>query len=84
VADARISSPSQWNSILQRLEGVPTVSDVDVIAMNIGEARVSFAYTGTPDQLRSAAAQSNLTLADHDGSWWISPGRPAEEGNAGQ
>ena len=60
----RLSSLPEWNSLLPRLQSVPTVSDVDVIAMNIGEARVSFSYTGTPDQLRSAAAQANLTLTD--------------------
>ncbi len=79
VAEVRLSSLPEWNSLLGRLESVAAISDVDVIAMNIGEARVSFAYTGTPDQLKSAVAQANLTLADHDGSWWISAGRPSEE-----
>jgi len=78
VAEAAISSLPEWNNILARLQSVSTVSDVDVIAMNIGEARVSFSYTGTPDQLRSAAAQANVTLTDRNGSWWISPGRPSE------
>jgi hypothetical protein len=79
VAEATISSLPEWNNVLARLQSVSSVSDVDVIAMNIGEARVSFSYTGTPDQLRSAAAQANLTLTDRAGSWWISPGRPSEE-----
>lgn len=78
VAEATISSLPEWNNVLARLQSVSTVSDVDVIAMNIGEARVSFSYTGTPDQLRSAAAQANVTLTDRNGSWWISPGRPSE------
>ncbi|HEY1638491.1 MAG TPA: DUF2066 domain-containing protein [Rhizomicrobium sp.] len=79
VAEATISSLPEWNSLLARLESVSTVSDVDVIAMDMGEARLSFSYTGTPDQLRSAAAQANLTVTDRGGSWWISPGRPSEE-----
>jgi hypothetical protein len=78
VAEVRLSSLPEWNSLLPRLQSVPTVSDVDVIAMNIGEARVSFSYTGTPDQLRSAAAQANLTLTDRGGSWWISAGQTSE------
>jgi hypothetical protein len=79
VAEATISSLPEWNSVLARLQSVSTVSDVEVIAMNIGEARISFSYTGTPDQLRSAAAQASLTLTDRGGSWWISAGRPPEE-----
>lgn len=84
VAEATLSSLPAWDSLLARLQSVPTVSDIDVIAMNIGEARISFSYTGTPDQLRSAAAQANLTLTDRGGSWWISPGRPSEEGGAAE
>jgi hypothetical protein len=50
---------------------VPSISDVDLIAMNAGEARVSFSYTGTPDQLRAAAEQTKLMLTDRGGLWWI-------------
>jgi hypothetical protein len=79
VAEVRLSSLPELSSLLGRLEAVPAISDVDVIAMNIGEARVSFSYTGTPDQLKGATAHANLSLTDRDGSWWISPGRPSEE-----
>jgi hypothetical protein len=73
VAEVRIASLSQWVSLLGRLSAVPSVTDVNVAAMNIGEARINFTYSGTPDQLKSAAAQQNLTLADRGDTWWISP-----------
>ena len=64
VAEVRISSLEQWTRMLGRISAVPSVHDVDVIALNTGEARLGFSYSGTPDQLRSAAAQSNLTIAE--------------------
>jgi hypothetical protein len=79
VAEVRIGSLGEWTSLLNRLSTVPGVTDVNVVAMNTGEARVAISYTGTPDQLRTLAGQSNLTLAERSGAWWISPGRPAAE-----
>ncbi|HEY1961426.1 MAG TPA: DUF2066 domain-containing protein [Rhizomicrobium sp.] len=79
VAEVRIGSLQQWSSLLGRLATVPAVSDVSVVAMNIGEGRLAISYTGTAEQLRAAAAQSSLTFAEREGQWWISPGRPANE-----
>ena len=73
VAGVRIASLEQWTGLLARLGTVPAISDVDIVAMNTGEGRVSFSYTGTTDQLRTAAGQSKLSLADRGGSWWIGP-----------
>jgi hypothetical protein len=79
VADLRITSLEQWNSMLGRIGAVPAISDVSVVAMNTGEGRVAISYTGTPEQLRTMAAQSNLSFTEHAGTWWISPGKPAAE-----
>lgn len=79
VAEARISSLEQWNNLFSRLSSVSSVSDVSLVAMNIGEARVGFSYIGTPDQLRAAAEQSNLTLTDRGGSWWIAAGKASAD-----
>jgi Uncharacterized protein conserved in bacteria (DUF2066) len=79
VAELRITSLEQWNSMLARLAAVPAISDVSVVAMNTGEGRVALSYTGTPDQLRTMAGQSNLNFAEHGGTWWISPGKPAAD-----
>ncbi|HEX3943547.1 MAG TPA: DUF2066 domain-containing protein [Rhizomicrobium sp.] len=79
VAEAHISSLEQWNNLYSRLSSVSSVSDLNLIAMNTGEARVGFSYTGTPDQLRAAAEQSNLTLTDRGGSWWIAAGKASAD-----
>ncbi len=79
VAELRITSLEQWNNMLARLAAVPAISDVSVVAMNTGEGRVAISYTGTPEQLRTVAAQSSLSFAERGGTWWISPGKPAAE-----
>jgi Uncharacterized protein conserved in bacteria (DUF2066) len=79
VAEVHIESLEQWSNLLGRLATVPAISDVNVIAMNIGEGRLAISYTGTPEQLRTAAGQSSLNFAERDGQWWISPGRPASD-----
>jgi hypothetical protein len=77
TAEVRISSLEEWNSLFSRLSSVSSVSDIDLIAMNTGEARVGFSYTGTPEQLHAAAEQSNLALTERAGSWWLSAGKSA-------
>jgi hypothetical protein len=77
TADARIASLDQWTDLLTRLSAIPLVTDVSVQAMNIGDARVAITYSGTPEQLRSAAVQSNVSLANHDGLWWVAASRSA-------
>ncbi|HEY8698604.1 MAG TPA: DUF2066 domain-containing protein [Rhizomicrobium sp.] len=75
AAEVRIVSLEQWSELLARLATVPAISDVNVSAMNIGEARLSITYAGGPDQLRELAAQSNLNFSNRDGVWWLSAGR---------
>jgi hypothetical protein len=82
LAEVHIVSLGQWSNLLGRLATVPAVTDLNVVAMNIGEGRVAISYTGTPEQLRAAAAQSSLSFAERDGQWWISPGKPSSD-NAG-
>lgn len=84
VAEVRIDSLEQWSSLLARLAAVPTVSDVAIVAMNTGEGRVAISYAGTPDQLKAAAGQSNLTLVDRGGSWWVSNGKPDDNSDTGE
>jgi hypothetical protein len=77
TADARIASLEQWTDLVARLSAMPLVSDVTVQAMNTGEGRLIISYSGTPDQLRDAAAQSDVSLANRDGLWWVSASRSA-------
>lgn len=79
VAEVRFDSLEQWNGLFNRLQKVPSVSDVALVAMNTGEARVTLSYAGSPDQLRNAAAQSNLAMAERAGTWWITAGKAGGE-----
>lgn len=72
AADVRIASLPQWGAMQTALAAVPNVAGVSVIAMDIGEARITISYLGTPDQLREALAQQGLILADHGGEWSLS------------
>lgn len=84
IAEVPITSLEQWGSTLARLAAVPTVNDVSIVAMNTGEGRVAISYAGTPDQLRTAAGQANLTLTDRGGSWWVSNGKPDNNSDNGE
>jgi hypothetical protein len=83
VAEVRYESLAEWSSLFSRLQKLPSVSDLTLIAMNMGEARVTVSYAGTPDQLRTGAAQSNLTLADRGGTWWVTAGKAANDSPGG-
>jgi hypothetical protein len=76
VADVHINSLAQWGSFQTTLASVPNVTAVDVVAMNVGEARVSLSYLGTSDQLRDALAQVSLQLVSVAGDWELRPGVP--------
>lgn len=65
-------SLSAWGRILQKLGAVSTVNRVDVIAMDIGEARLQIAYVGSPEQLADQLVQSGLALRNEGGQWSLS------------
>jgi hypothetical protein len=73
IADVRIASLGQWGSLQTTLAAVPNVSGVTVLAMDIGEARVSLSYLGTTDQLREALAAQGIALTNHGAEWSLSP-----------
>ena len=76
TADVRIASLAQWGSLQTQMQTVPNISGVNVLAMDIGEARVSIAYLGSTDQLKDAMAQQGLTLVKSGGEWSLSAGTP--------
>ncbi len=82
IAEVRITSLEQWTDLLAKISTIPIVSDVSIVAMNIGEGRIGISYSGTPDQLRDLAAQSSLTIASRDGLNWVSRGKPAATASA--
>ncbi len=76
TAEAHIATLADWGTLMQKLTSVPIVTDVNVIAMNIGEARVAITYSGSAEQLETLAAQNNLNLANVGGAWQLSIGAP--------
>ena len=71
TAEARISSLADWGVLMQKLATIPTVTEVQVVAMNVGEARIVITYVGTPEQLQGLAAQSSLDLSNSGGGWQL-------------
>ncbi|MGH6875795.1 MAG: hypothetical protein ACREHV_00295 [Rhizomicrobium sp.] len=71
VASVHVDSLADWSQVLDELGAVPTVTDVKVVAMDIGEARLEIAYVGSTDQLNEQIARAGLALADENGQWWL-------------
>jgi hypothetical protein len=71
VATLHVDSLNTWGDLLQKLGSVPTITDVNVVAMDIGEARVEIAYAGSADQLNQQLSRQGLTLANEGGQWWL-------------
>jgi hypothetical protein len=71
TADARIGSLAEWGALMQKLSTVPIITEVQVLAMNVGEARIAITYVGTPEQLSALAAQSSLDLSNSGGGWQL-------------
>lgn len=72
VASMHVDSLQQWSEVLQKLEGISTISEVNVVAMDIGEARVAISYVGSEDQLTEQLGHAGLALASAGGEWWLS------------
>jgi hypothetical protein len=76
VATVRFGSPGEWGGILQKLATLPTVTDVSVVAIDTGEARLALTYAGTAEQLQDMASASGLSLQNGDGGWQLTTGIP--------
>jgi len=71
TAEVHIASLADWGLLMQKLATVPTITEVQVVAMNVGEARVAITYVGTPEQLQAVAAQSSIDLSNSGGGWQL-------------
>jgi hypothetical protein len=69
--DVRIASLAQWGEIQTALAGIGNVTSMNVVAMDIGYARVNLTYQGGADQLREALSGAGLTLNNHGGQWML-------------
>jgi hypothetical protein len=83
VAEVHIDSLNAWSAMLQKLGTIPTITDVGVVAMNTGEARIAVSYVGTSDQLAENVQQAGLTLSNDDGTWWLAA-QPANADTSAQ
>jgi hypothetical protein len=80
IAEVHIESLAAWSALLQKLGTISTVSDIGVVAMNTGEARIAVSYVGTADQLSELVHQAGLDLTNEGGTWWLgvqAPSAPA-------
>ena len=80
IVDVHMSSLAQFADIQNALAAVPNVAGVTVVAMDIGNARLSLSYLGSVDQLRDALAQAGLMLVNRGGVWQLSQGAGANTG----
>jgi hypothetical protein len=71
VALLRINSLQEWGQVQQKLAAVSTISDVNVLAMDIGEVRIAISYAGSSDQLGEQLGRAGLVLANAAGEWWL-------------
>ena len=74
VADVKVNSLNQWGAIQSALSGAENVTGVQVVAMNLGYARLSIAYMGSTDQLRDTLNEQGLALSGRGGQWTLTPG----------
>jgi hypothetical protein len=73
IVEVHVSDLAGWSALLQKLGTIPNITDVGVVAMNIGEARVALTYVGSQDQLHDLLAQATLDLSNQNGVWWLGP-----------
>jgi hypothetical protein len=73
TAEIHIDSLEQWGALQQKLVTVPNVADVNVVAMDMGEARVVLTYVGNVEQLHDNMSKDGIDLTNDDGAWTIAP-----------
>lgn len=79
LVTARFNSLSDWGSLLAALNSVPTLTGVDVVAIDYGEARVGLTYAGTIDGVHDSLANVKVALTQDDGAWSLALTQPATQ-----
>ncbi len=75
IADVVIGSLAQWGATQSALEGLDNVTATQLVAMDMGLARVSITYSGSAEQLRDGLAAKGIALANRAGRWTITASR---------
>ena len=78
IVEVHVGDLAAWSALLQKLGTIANITDVAVVAMNLGEARVAITYVGSQDQLHDLLAQATLDLSNQDGTWWLGPLAPSD------
>ena len=73
VAEMNISSLESWAAMQKTLSSIPLVTDVQVLAMNMGEVRMQLTYAGSAEQLNDLLSQSHVDMVSRGGMWWLAP-----------
>ena len=73
TAEVHVDALEDWGTMQQKLATVPTITDIGVEAMDIGEARIAISYVGTAQQLKDAIAQAGYDLENGDSGWTLAP-----------
>lgn len=83
TADVHVDDLPQWGVMQAAMTGLANVSNVQVLAMDIGLVRISLTYQGNTDSLRSALAPVGVALSrDGDSGWTMAyavPRKPEDD-----
>jgi hypothetical protein len=77
TATVPLTGLGDWIDVRTRLASVPSVRRVDLLSLSRQEARIQITYAGTPDDLKSSLAGSNLDLGGSDPIWQVKPASAA-------
>jgi hypothetical protein len=84
TASIHVDSLADWGAMQARIVAIPTVTDVTVVAMDIGMGRISITYVGTAEQLKEALNQGGYDLETNDnGGWTLAPNPTPPPGQPG-
>jgi hypothetical protein len=72
--EAEFSSFGEWNSLRERLEGTPGVSNVEIAAVSARGADLALSFPGGGPSLASALAARGMSLRDVGGAWLLRSG----------
>jgi hypothetical protein len=70
-ASVAYQSLTEWQGIRRRLDQIPLIQNVTIVAVSTEGAQVELDYIGGIDTLDLNMAQQNLALTDLDGFWYL-------------
>jgi hypothetical protein len=73
VAEIKADQLEDWSTMQQKLATIPTITDIGVVALDIGEARIAISYVGSAQQLKDSITQAGYDLESDDSGWTLAP-----------